>query len=47
MSSAKHILKIVKILAIKCLDPDPNLRPTIEWIMVILKELLEIYDKLF
>ncbi len=45
--SAKHILKIIKNLAMKCLNPDPKKRPTIEWIFIILKECLELLDKLY
>ena len=36
-SGYKHILKMIEMLVIKCVNPEPKKRPTVEWIVIIIK----------
>ncbi|CAD8165340.1 unnamed protein product [Paramecium pentaurelia] len=43
----KHLMKCLRNLAIKCLHPEPQNRPNIEWIIICLKEGLMYLEKMY
>ncbi|KAL4460385.1 hypothetical protein ABPG74_000136 [Tetrahymena malaccensis] len=43
----KQIMKILKVLMLKCVNPDPNSRPHIEYLIAILYLILKVLNELY
>ncbi|EAR99120.2 protein kinase (macronuclear) [Tetrahymena thermophila SB210] len=43
----KQIMKILKVLMLKCVNPDPNCRPHIEYLIAILYLILKVLSELY
>jgi serine/threonine protein kinase len=47
LTGPKHLMKILRFVVLFCIESDPNLRPTIEWMIYILKESLNFLDRMY
>ncbi len=39
-------MSLLYYLCLKCVQPDPNDRPTLDWLCIILKDIILTYDEI-
>ncbi len=47
MMGPKKVFKYLRILTLLCLNPDPSQRPTHEWIVILLKDMMTFLEKMY
>lgn len=43
----KHLMKLIRIMILKCLEVEKKDRPQIEWIIVLIREMMNYLEKLY